>query len=1135
MQKRKNGTHLYSKNYTRLDRFFRGHSILNDSCALFSAFDQCPGHAKKHQEEDIFMKLKQLLGISLAAMLALSSISLPVLAADPGGAETPESTESISVEGMTAEIPEEDVVGENAAGAAETMSDGGSATAEDQPAVNEEIAAGEQLSDNEESSAEAALTEDDNSDDDLTDNTAADQNQADVPETQAETDQTESAVDSEGEPDAADEVSETEDATETVPEAAPFEETAEDVSVEEEVSSEEQSDAVTEEDTVENALSEERPDPAAEEALEEDNSVSVDGTEGTEEVQDVLYYWGINKDGELRISSKELPQEYDGGAVLPDSGSRNPWLEEGERITSAVIGGEGDIVTVDNVRGWFGGMEEREITIYPFYPNLKSVDLTYLDTSNLTDMSYMFSYSRKLTDVTFGDLDTSNVTNMFEMFSYCTGLNNISFGNMNTSNVEDMGSMFLNCSSLTSLDLSSFDTSNVQVISSMFYGCSKLEFLDLSTFDVSNVRNMRGMFSRCSALSSLDLSGWNADKVQTTDYLFEGCSNLTAIDLTWLSSYDITNTQQMFSNCGKLNTLDLSRLQTSKVTCMKEMFYGCKSLTSLDLSSFDTSNVTDMAGMFSYCDGLTALDLSSFDTSNVSDMADMFSYCSGLPSLDLRHFNTANVMNMKRMFYECRGLTSLDVSSFDTAKTNDMRAMFYYCCALPELDVTNFDTSNVTDFAYMFACLHVLPRIDLSSFDMAKGTSVGGFFTGCKVLKEIISPVAINKSKPIKLIRKYISSGSGIEYTQLPAGRRKLQAILVKGITLNKTTLELSMDGSARITATVTPSDAYMKDVKWSTSDKMVATVTTDGVVKAVGGGRAVITATTKDGGYTATCTVTVRNLPAPILESATCVYDGVTIKWHKVKGATRYRIYRKKPGGSWKKLEDYPITIHTEKTVFSSTDYTAVSGKTYIYTVRCMSHDGSFSVSPYDANGLRITYIETPEIISGTSVLGGIQLKWNKPNGAVRFRVYRRNKARAWAWLADTTATTYTDKTTASGYGYTYTVRCMAADGKSYASSFNHLGTTVLYIAAPKLVSAVKVTGGVKVTWKKPAGAVNFRVYRKSGTGTWKILADTTSLTYTDKSVRSGTTYTYTVRCIRSDGKKSVSMYDYNGKTVKY
>lgn len=85
----------------------------------------------------------------------------------------------------------------------------------------------------------------------------------------------------------------------------------------------------------------------------------------------------------------------------------------------------------------------------------------------------------------------------------------------------------------------------------------------------------------------------------------------------------------------------------------------------------------------------------------------------------------------------------------------------------------------------------------------------------------------------------------------------------VESITLNATTAELTVGGEAdqattTLTATVLPENATNKEVIWTSSDNAVATVTAEGVVTAVGEGTADITATTKDGGKTATCTVTV-------------------------------------------------------------------------------------------------------------------------------------------------------------------------------------------------------------------------------------------------------------------------------------
>ena len=84
--------------------------------------------------------------------------------------------------------------------------------------------------------------------------------------------------------------------------------------------------------------------------------------------------------------------------------------------------------------------------------------------------------------------------------------------------------------------------------------------------------------------------------------------------------------------------------------------------------------------------------------------------------------------------------------------------------------------------------------------------------------------------------------------------------IPVTSITLNQTTASLKKGETLTLTATVAPSDAANKSVTWSSSNTSVATVTTSGVVTAIGEGTAVITVKTADGGKTASCTVAVTH-----------------------------------------------------------------------------------------------------------------------------------------------------------------------------------------------------------------------------------------------------------------------------------
>ena len=176
---------------------------------------------------------------------------------------------------------------------------------------------------------------------------------------------------------------------------------------------------------------------------------------------------------------------------------------------------------------------------------------------------------------------------------------------------------------------------------------------------------------------------------------------------------------------------------------------------------------------------------------------------------------------------------------------------------------------------------------------------------------------------------------------------------------------------------------------------------------------------------------------------------------------------------------------------------------------------------------------LATPKISKAESVYGGVKLTWNKVNGAAKYRVYYKGR-KGWTRMVDTTSTSYIDKDVSSGRNYTYTVRCISADGKSFTSGYDSKGTSVKYVAAPEISKLESVNGGVKISWGKVSGATKYRVYYKGSKG-WTKMVDTTSTSYTDKDVSSGRNYTYTVRCISKDGKKFTSGYDSKGKSAKY
>ena len=208
-------------------------------------------------------------------------------------------------------------------------------------------------------------------------------------------------------------------------------------------------------------------------------------------------------------------------------------------------------------------------------------------------------------------------------------------------------------------------------------------------------------------------------------------------------------------------------------------------------------------------------------------------------------------------------------------------------------------------------------------------------------------------------------------------------------------------------------------------------------------------------------------------------------------------------------------------------------SGTAYTYTVRCVSADRSEFASSYDQTGKTITYVAAPVITSLTNVNGGVKISWNAVNGAQSYRLFRKTAGGSWTTIRITSAASYVDRTAVSGKTYTYTVRCVTSDGKTFTSSYDNTGKSIRYIAAPK-VTVVNTSSGIRVSWGKVEGAQMYRVFRKTGSGGWTTLKDSTSLFFTDTNVKAGTTYTYTVRCISSDRKTFTSSYDQTGKSIK-
>ena len=221
-----------------------------------------------------------------------------------------------------------------------------------------------------------------------------------------------------------------------------------------------------------------------------------------------------------------------------------------------------------------------------------------------------------ITGITY--LNTSEVTDMNMMFTGCKKLASLDLSHFNTAKVTDMSKMFRNCNLLTSLNVSSFNTAQVTTMEAMFEDCCVLTSLDLSNFNTSKVTNMRAMFNICEALTSLNVSHFNTSQVTTMESMFEDCRVLTSLDVSSFNTANVTYVQRMFSSCKSLTSLDLSSFNTSKVAEMWWMFMNCPQLETIYVGDgWSTAAVVNSFNMFLLCTSLVGGQGTTYDASHV--------------------------------------------------------------------------------------------------------------------------------------------------------------------------------------------------------------------------------------------------------------------------------------------------------------------------------------------------------------------------------------------------------------------------------------------------------------------------------------------------------------------------------------
>lgn len=425
-----------------------------------------------------------------------------------------------------------------------------------------------------------------------------------------------------------------------------------------------------------------------------------------------------------------------------------------------------------------------------------------------------------------------------------------------------------------------------------FDNCTNIKTV---TFSSSVKTISRYAFRSCDNLKDVNMH----EGVLSIEYdAFSSCSSITNIVLpdsvTSIGRYS-------FKGCQYMETIQLSK---NLLSIGSEAFYGCGRLQSITIPATVTSVGYDA---FKACDRLNEFIVEQGNTRfksvdgvlmNISETT-LIHYPPG--SSRTEYYIPNGVTHIgSSAFEECRNLQYISIP--DTVTHIEGDHAFFQCTSLKSITIPK----NVESMAgYVFYWCDSLEEIHVEDGNASFQSIDGVLFdvTGRKLLQYPKGSTRVNYHVPShveelsiysffafrgrrRLDNLYIPSSVTLIHTKTLGNYPELEDItiygelgsaaedyansngidfiagelvMVSGVELDKETLFMQPGEAVRLTATVYPQNALIKDIIWSTDNYNTASVS-DGVVTARSKtGNATITATTKDGRFIDTCEVRVE------------------------------------------------------------------------------------------------------------------------------------------------------------------------------------------------------------------------------------------------------------------------------------
>ena len=451
---------------------------------------------------------------------------------------------------------------------------------------------------------------------------------------------------------------------------------------------------------------------------------------------------------------------------------------------------------------------------------------------------YAFSGCRSLTNITI----PAGVTSIgCRAFAYCKGLTSVTI----PAGVTSIGDYaFLGCRSLTNITIPAGVTS---IAATAFADCKNLIQINVDPSNSVYSSENGVLFNK----GKTELIRYPEGKAETSytipdgvtsigSYAFSDCSSLTNIALP---NSIISIGSYAFSHCNNLTSITIPDGVTS---IANGAFGGCRKLIQINVDPSNSVYSSENGVLFN------------------KEKTELIRYPEGKAETSYTIPDGVTSIGSSA-FYGCSSLTSITIPD---GVTSIDYAAFYYCNSLTNINIPD-NVTCIGQFTFYFCS-------SLTNITIPEGvTSIGGgAFSFCRSLTSIALPnsiiridnLAFNACTALKDVyysgteEQWNAINIKIDNDCLINATIHFQSsgdVKVSGISLDRASISVSIGSSEQLNASVKPENAQNKTVHWESSNPAVASVSA-GLVTAKSKGTAIITARTDDGGYTATCTVTV-------------------------------------------------------------------------------------------------------------------------------------------------------------------------------------------------------------------------------------------------------------------------------------